>query len=336
MCTAITLTAASGDILMGRTMDFSYALEPELYVVPAGYKYNSSLKHQYFKTQFSFIGSGQNLSPITFADGVNEAGLCAAALYFPGYAVYDQSEKNTSTECVAAASELVSFLLGMCASVEHALSILPELKIVGIPDLITNSAAPLHWLLADFSGRCVAIEKTCDGLNYYENNIGVLSNSPDFIWHMTNLRNYINIVPAQQEHTKWKDVCLSPFGQGAGTLGLPGDFSPTGRFVRAAWLKSHITTPADGWDAVIAGFHVLDNVSIPKGCIVTDRGSTDYTQYTIFYNLTSREVFFKTYDNSQITAARLLPGSCAGDGNIQSLGGLNTPASFIYRSCGKE
>ena len=58
MCTAITLTAANGDILMGRTMDFSYALEPELYVVPAGYKYNSSLKQQCFKTQFSFMGSG--------------------------------------------------------------------------------------------------------------------------------------------------------------------------------------------------------------------------------------------------------------------------------------
>lgn len=336
MCTAITLTAENGDILMGRTMDFSYALEPELYVVPAGYKYNSSLGRQCFKTQFSFMGAGQNLSPVTFADGVNEAGLCAAALYFPGYAEYAKSEKAASPECVTAASELVSFLLGMCASVEHALSILPQLKIVGIPDSITNSAAPLHWLLADASGRCVAVEKTCEGLNYYENSIGVLSNSPDFKWHMANLRNYINIVPSQPEHTKWKDVCLSPFGQASGTLGLPGDFSPTGRFVRAAWLKSHITAPKDGWDAVIAGFHILDNVSIPKGCVITDRGSSDYTQYAIFFNLTSREVFFKTYDNSHITAAGPLPGSCAVNGNIQSLGSLNAPAGFIYRSCGKE
>lgn len=36
MCTAITLQDAQGEWFMGRTMDFSYLLDPYLYAVPKG------------------------------------------------------------------------------------------------------------------------------------------------------------------------------------------------------------------------------------------------------------------------------------------------------------
>ena len=36
MCTAMVTQTSQGDIYFGRTMDFSYPLEPELYFVPKG------------------------------------------------------------------------------------------------------------------------------------------------------------------------------------------------------------------------------------------------------------------------------------------------------------
>lgn len=71
-------------------MDFSYELDPQLYVVPQGYEWNNYLQTHTIQTKYSFMGIGQDISPVTFADGVNEMGLAAAVLYFPGFAQYDE------------------------------------------------------------------------------------------------------------------------------------------------------------------------------------------------------------------------------------------------------
>ncbi len=114
---------------------------------------------------------------------------------------------------------------------------LPSIQIVGVKDAVTSSIAPLHWIMADRSGKCMVVEKMADGLHIMDNPIGVLANSPDFKWQMTNLRNYIGTAVTQQQEAEWDSVKLTPFGQGAGTAGLPGDFAPPARFVRTAFQK---------------------------------------------------------------------------------------------------
>lgn len=47
-------------------------------------------------------------------------------------------------------------------------------------------------------------------------------------------------------------------------------------------LKSHIYFPDSRDEAITACFHVMESVSIPKGVVVTSRGTEDYTQYTVF------------------------------------------------------
>lgn len=323
MCTAMTLQTIQGNTFLGRTMDFSYPLDPELFVVPKGYQWNSILNAQPFQNQFSFMGIGQDLSPIAFADGVNEMGFAAATLYFPGYAVYDKEISRDSSIISIAAIELQSYLLGNCASVEQAASLLNNLYLVGTKDIVTQSVAPLHWIIADQSGSCAVIEKTARGLHLWNNPIGILSNSPDFPWHMTNLRNYMNVEPSQKPEVEWGSVKLTPFGQGTGTIGLPGDYTPPARFVRAAYQKSHIPAPAADRDAVISCFHAMESVSIQKGIVMTDRQTSDYTQYTAFMNLSTAEYYFKTYDDFNILSAKLRD---YGSGSkILSLGKLNHP-----------
>ncbi len=45
----------------------------------------------------------------------------------------------------------------------------------------------------------------------------------------------------------------------------------------------------------------METVSIPKGVVITANQTSDYTQYTMFINLATREYYFKTYWNNQIT-----------------------------------
>ena len=153
-------------------------------------------------------------------------------------------------------------------------------------------------------------------------------NSPDFQWHLTNLRNYMNLSPTQKQSQTWGSLELTPLGQGGGSFGLPGDYTPPSRFVRTAFLKTHTPIPAGRDEAALTCFHIMESVSIPKGPVITDRNTPDYTQYTAFINLSSREYFFKTYGSSCITSASL-PSNPDAQTGIKSLAALNQPISFL-------
>ena len=140
MCTVMTLKTADGSCLLGRTMDFSMELNPSVYIVPRNYQWINARNTAIVSNPYSFLGTGQETGGLAFADGVNERGFAAAALYFPGYAAYD-SPDTAGGALVIAAVELNSFLLGMCASVEQAAALVRTIRIC-MPHWVTapNSA----------------------------------------------------------------------------------------------------------------------------------------------------------------------------------------------------
>lgn len=291
MCTAIMITSKNGDVVLGRTMDFSYDINPAICRIPKGYFFKSQTGSYCTNAKYSIIGTAQSAPVLTFADGVNSAGLSGAMLYFPGYA--DYGSPNVSCQKSVAATEVVFSMLLVCGNVKEVICELSRVNIAGIKDNVTDSIAPLHWIFADANGNCITVEKTAEGMNFYENQNGVLTNSPDFTWHLTNLRNYVHLSQEQKELVAWNGKWLSPFGQGGGSSGLPGSYTSPDRFVRTAFLKSHLIQPENIKEAVSECFCILGNVSIPKGCVITGRNAVDYTIYTVCYNLTASECYYK-------------------------------------------
>ncbi|WP_312355794.1 choloylglycine hydrolase family protein [Aminipila sp.] len=327
MCTAITLQSQQNETFFGRTMDFSYDIDPHLYIVPKDYVWDNVLNMRPVRDYYSFIGIGQKLDGLLgFFDGVNEKGFAAAALYFAGYAKYDALPTYQTAEQIAS-FDFLHYILGRCASIDDLNEAVKNLSIVGLPDPVTQTVAPLHWIAVDRGGKCVVIEQTERGLHLFDNPIGVMSNSPDFQWHMTNLRNYMDVSPKQRNEAFWGKVQLKPFGQGGGTMPLPGGYTAPERFVRTAYLKTHVSVPEDRTDAVISCFHIMESVSIPKGAVITDRNTYDYTKYTAFMNTSTCEYFFKTADNIQVSTAGLFMG-CTQCTQLTSLGKLNRPIYF--------
>lgn len=303
MCTAITLQSAQGENFFGRTMDFSYPIAPEFFILPKNYEWESLSTGKTYQNRYRLMGIGQETEGMLgFFDGINENGFAAAVLYFEGYADYNLPIKGKEP---IASLDFLHYMLGRCRTVDDLRTLLEDIQIVGVADPVTERAAPLHWIATDPSGKSVAIEQTKNGLEIINNPIGVLSNSPDFRWHFTNLRNYIDISTTQPEKAQWGSVSLAPFSQGAGTLHLPGGFTSPERFVRAAFLKTHTTLPRTRTETMMACFHVINNVSIPKGIVITARGADDYTKYTAFMNTNTCEYYFKTYENSQIFTVKL-------------------------------
>ena len=305
MCTALALKSIQNENFFGRTMDFTYDIDPSFYVIPKGYSWQNIYSKEWYVNDYSFIGIGQESEGILgFFDGVNECGFAAAALYFAGYANYNPPLEDGIKKPIPSL-DFLHYLLGHCSCLEDLKNLLKDKYIIGIPDPITKIAAPLHWFVTDQSGKCLVIEQTGKGLEIIDNPIGVLANSPDFNWHITNLRNYMEISDKQKNEVFWGNMKLTPFGQAGGTTLLPGGYSSPERFVRTSFLKTHSLLANNRAEAIVTCFQLLGNVTIPKGVVLSDKESYDYTKYTAFINTNTCEYYFNTYKNSQITTVSL-------------------------------
>lgn len=302
MCTHLILNN-DNDILASRTMDFSFPLEPDMLVVPRNYP----IGFEYFNDlnrHFAFLGLSQTIgNSIFFADGINEHGLSCAALYFDGYASYN--EDISKDKINLAPHEVVSYILSKCENVESAKNLFQSLNILNSPLDLIGRAAPLHWIIVDEKGDSIVVEPIDKSFNIMENTLGVVTNSPDLNWHITNLRNYINIEPSQKDSRLLNDFELKPFGQGLGTFGLPGDFTPPSRFVRTVYNKFNTILGENEESLVNSADHILNCVSIPKGSVITNKGQYDYTQHSCYMALKSRNYYFKTYDNTNFMKINL-------------------------------
>lgn len=87
-------------------------------------------------------------------------------------------------------------------------------------------------------------------------------------------------------------------------MGLPGDWSSASRFVRAVFVKNH-TLLVEGGTEVDRFFHVMDTVSVPRGCILTDDGQAVQTIYTCCMDLADATYYYTTYDCRRVRAVSL-------------------------------
>jgi choloylglycine hydrolase len=84
-------------------------------------------------------------------------------------------------------------------------------------------------------------------------------------------------------------------------LGLPGDFTPPSRFVRAAFFRNSAPQRATGIDTVLECFHILNNFDVPIAIEnPNEKELPSATQWTSAIDLTARCVYYKTAYNSTI------------------------------------
>jgi choloylglycine hydrolase len=283
-------------------MDFAFLLDPELIFIPRKFPLVSEVDQTEWSVKYAMMGIGRNLGTYIFADGLNEAGLSCASLYFPGYATYNDSAVAGKTNL--APHEIVGWLLTNFSTLEEVKATIPQLNIVSTPLKVMNVITPLHWIITDKSGKTLVIEPMKDGIVIHENPLGVMTNSPDLNWHLTNVRNYIGVSPNKTGPIQLNGITFSPFGAGAGSFGLPGDFTPPSRFLRALFGREAINPINNEEECINAAFHILASVDIPKGSVITDDG-IDFTQYTACMVCNTGTYYYKTYDNNQIARACL-------------------------------
>ncbi|MBQ2956446.1 MAG: choloylglycine hydrolase [Clostridia bacterium] len=297
MCTSIALT--DGGFCFGRNMDLEYTFGERVVYVPRSFPF-SFRKAGRMDRHYAIIGMAAVMDgyPL-FADGMNEKGLCIAGLNFPENAYYPE-EADDEKENVSP-FELIPYLLGRCASVKEARELLEKTRLVLIHFREDVLLTPLHWHIADRE-ESIVLEAMRDGMHIRENPVGVMTNSPPLDFHLTNLRQYLNLTVNYPGNRFGGETKLKPFGVGLGSIGLPGDYSPVSRFVRAAFLKMNSVSGEGTLDCLTRCMHLMDAVAMPDGIVQTPDGRFEKTSYSCCMDADRGVYYYKTYENSCLTA----------------------------------
>ena len=192
-CTGITLTAKDSARIVARTIEWGGSeLNSQYVIVPRGYVQHSyvpgyTLDGMKMVARYGYVGLSVEQKEFV-VEGLNEAGLSAGLFYFPGYGQYEAYNEAQKQQSVTDL-QLVSWILGSCANVEQVKEAVAKAHVIAIDP----RASTVHWRFADASGRQIVLEIIDGKPCFYENKLGVLTNSPGFEWQMTNLNNYVNL-----------------------------------------------------------------------------------------------------------------------------------------------
>jgi choloylglycine hydrolase len=309
-CTGIRIVAEDGGVVYGRTMEWgAFDLNSNVALVPRGYSFTGQTPDGFngkkWKTKYGFASidmMGQNI----FADGMNEKGLAAGLFYHPGFAVYPDYDKAKAGSTITA-SDMVSFLLSNYSTTDEVKEGLKDIRVAAVVEKTIGIPIQAHWMVTDASGKSIVIEFKDKKMIIYDNPLGVITNAPYYDWHMTNMRNYVNLSPVAIPTKKIDDLNFAPLGGGSGMIGLPGDFTPPSRFVRAvAWTQTHRPLKDSG-EAVYELFRILDNFNVPLGA---SEGSDDEakklehmrssTIWTSGWDTSKKALYYHTQNNRRV------------------------------------
>ena len=301
-CTDFQIKAKDGAIIIGRSMEFAMKVESEIIVHPREEELSSQTpagkNGLSWKSKYGFVSVNAFGIEDATVDGINEAGLSVEFLWLPGTEYQNIPEGKDSKALTI--GDLGNWILGSFATVDEVKRAIEEVYVCSMEIPQMNMVVPLHLAVHDAEGKNVVIEFVGGERKVYDNPIGVMTNAPTFDWHLTNLRNYVNITSNNVDSVTIEGVTLNPTGQGSGLLGIPGDWTPPSRFIRAVAFV-HFADPVENASlGVNLAEHILNTVDIPAGAIKgkeLEFVKEDYTQWVVIKDLTNKVLYFRSYEN---------------------------------------
>ncbi|WP_044011237.1 choloylglycine hydrolase family protein [Paucilactobacillus wasatchensis] len=305
MCTSVMYQNANGKWFLARTMDFAFELGGRPVVISRDFHFNSDAAQNGFDTKLGFTGAGRDLNGYILVDGVNEAGVGAATLYFDGLAKFATAADINKLNL--APHEVVNWILGNVTSVADLKGKINHLNIMAVANELFQMIVPLHWIVSDKTGACVVLEQDETGMHVFDDPVKVMTNSPDFNWHLQNLNNYVQLKPTSHSAKTYGEFHSDAYGLGTGALGLPGDYTSVSRFIRAAFMRENTTKAKTTAGSINAVSHILSSVEIPKGVKSDNEGGFGYTQYRGYMSLDEGAYYMQPYDDQTITRVVMTP-----------------------------
>ncbi len=309
-CTDFRLQASDGTFLITRSMEFGQDLQSNLRSSPRDRQFVSPAPNSKsglsWKAKYGYLyvdGFGVDAS----FDGMNEQGLSFEYLYLPGETQY-QSVPNGKEAQALSYFMFGDWVLSNFKNIDEVKKGLAEIYVTKqlLPQL-GNAVLPAHASIYDAHGKGIVVEFYNNKINVYEH-IGIMTNSPKYDWHVTNLNNYLNLSATNAHPITQDKIVYTATGQGSGAVGLPGDASPPSRFVKTAFMV-HNVYPVDNASKLLnLAEHIINNVDLPAGYVRSeDNGKTasDTTQWVVFKDLSHLMFYYRTYNDMTLRSINM-------------------------------
>jgi penicillin V acylase-like amidase (Ntn superfamily) len=272
MCTRVLWDDGNGNVFVGRTQDWTERANSAFRVYPRGIDRVGAVAenpHRWTSTYGSVVVTAYDIGT---HEGVNEKGLSGHALYLAEEAAF--GERDPEVEAIGI-MQWVQYYLDNFATVAEAVEA-QETFAVQIEPLILPNGYPtlVHVSLSDKSGDSAVIEYSGGKAKvYHDRRFTVMTNEPTYDKQIENLKQY------------------RTFG---GDAPLPGERTPTDRFVRAAYYANGLPTPANADEGAAYLFSVIRHVSVPFGLGDPDRPNVASTIFRTVQDLTGGRYFFES------------------------------------------
>ena len=279
-CTALMITDKQGNGYSGKTMEYATTMPFEMVYLPISTKVTSLAPDGRpglsFETQYAVLGVGIDAGLGTGTDmmpeAVNDQGLSVSS---------NQLNKSETPSFSGggkaqylAATDLGLYMLGKFKTVGEVRRALESGEIqVWLPKLpiMGNVPVPLHYIFFDKTGAGIVVEYLDGKQAIYDNPVGVVTNAPDFGWHLKNLSNYAFLSNQDKNNGTFGKLKVQAPDSGNALAGLPSSQISAGRFVKAAYYVQYARKAKSPEEAVVMLAHILNNFDRPFD-ITTDRG----------------------------------------------------------------
>jgi len=308
-CTAVNTMAKDGTVVAGRNMDWAFDMKWTLMVMPQGTPVllsapaKMNLPAEQLSSKYAFIGVSPAIlkGANSFLEGQNSAGLGMSGNFLPGFTEYQTVSKQDKN--YVSIVNLGAFVLGMFSTVNELKQELPKYKVWFDPSEVSGipTAPWLHFVFTDRTGASIIVEFVKGQMVVSDNIANTLTNAPTYDWHLNNARNYLALSGVAPKPISINGKSINELGsEGAGMIGMPGDYTTPGRFIRAAYLRQMAGQVKTGVEANQLIAHILNNVDVPLGTSISTEGKvtvSDYTQWVAIKDLTHNQFKIANYLN---------------------------------------
>ena len=198
-CTAVDMVAADGSVIAGRTMEWAFDMQWTLVSLPKGTPLAMTatpalkLPTVTLTSKYAIVGVKPGIIPgDALLEGQNSAGLGMSGNFLPGFTEYQTVAPQDKS--YVSVLGFGAWALGQFATVGELRQALPGIK-VWADDTLPSGQTPLtlHFSFTDKSGASIVVEFVNGQQRIFDNVARVLTNAPTYDWHLSNIRNYLNL-----------------------------------------------------------------------------------------------------------------------------------------------
>ncbi|MGE5665156.1 MAG: linear amide C-N hydrolase [Betaproteobacteria bacterium] len=271
-CSRVLWASPDNQVFVGRTQDWTEKANSAFRVYPRGLERTGAVAqnpHKWTTKYGSLVLSAYDSGT---HEGVNEKGLAAHALYLAGETDFGKRDPRRQGIGVM---QWVQYYLDNYATVAEAVEAQKNSSLQIEPLILPNGFPTLvHVSLSDKSGDSAVIEFIGGKPKiYHDKRFTVMTNEPTYDKQIENLKQY------------------RTFG---GDKPLPGERTPTDRFVRAAYYANGLPKPANPGEGAAYMFSVIRNISVPFGLGDPDKPNIASTIFRTVIDLTSGRYYFES------------------------------------------